>query len=76
MSSDQSSPDGEVPIAAAESEREEPHLFLSPDAVPRRKNQMMAAGLAVVAVVILAVAVALTLLIHYDNLPSLFSYFS
>lgn len=76
MTSDEPSPEGEAPIAIAEPQSEEPYLFLTPDAVPRRKNQMMAAGLAVVAVCVLAIAVTLMLLIRYDNLPSLFSYFS
>jgi hypothetical protein len=51
-------------------------MFLAPDAVPRRKNQMMAAALAVIAIVILAIVLTLTLLIRYDNMPSLLSYFT
>lgn len=50
-------------------------LFLTPEAVPRRKNQLLAVGLAAVAVIVLAVMVTLMLLIRYDNLPSLFSFF-
>ena len=72
MRTDEPSPEGEAPVVESSPE----YLFLSPDAVPRRKNQMMAAGLAVVAVAVLAIVVTLMLLIRYDNLPSLFSYFS
>jgi hypothetical protein len=74
MSSDEPSGNGEPPVAAAELSSEE--LFLAPDAVPRRRNQMMAVGLAVVAALILAIVVTLMLLIRYENLPSLFSYFA
>jgi hypothetical protein len=51
-------------------------LFLSPDAVPRRHNQMLALGLVFVAIVVLVLVVTLTMLIHYDHMPSLFSYFT
>jgi hypothetical protein len=71
VSTDQTQPEEEAANAAALPPAED--LFLSPDAVPRRKNQMLAAGLALVAVIVLAVVVTLMLLIHYDSLASLFS---
>lgn len=51
-------------------------LFLPPDAVPRRRNQMLALGLVFVAIVVLAVVLTLVLLIHDDHMPSLLSYFT
>jgi hypothetical protein len=74
MRLEEPAPDEEPPFVEMLPEAE--GLFLSRHAVPRRKNQMMAAGLAVIAVFVLAIVVTLTLLIRYDNLPSLFSYFS
>jgi hypothetical protein len=52
------------------------YLFLAPTAASKRKNQMMAAGLAIIAIVILAIVLTLTLLIRYYNMPSLLSYFT
>jgi len=72
VSAERSQPEGEGPLADPLPAEE---LFLSPDAVPRRKNQLMAMGLVVVALVVLAIVVVLMLLIRYDNLPSLFSLF-
>jgi hypothetical protein len=46
-------------------------LFLSPDAVPRRQNQLLALGLVVVAVVIFAVMLTIVLLFHSGRLASL-----
>jgi quinol-cytochrome oxidoreductase complex cytochrome b subunit len=51
-------------------------FFLTPVAVPRRQNQMLALGLIFVVVVVLAIVLTLTLLIHYDHMPSLLSYFT
>ena len=63
--------------AAVTPEDEAPeNLFLSPDAVPRRQNQMLALGLVFVAMVVLAVVLTLVLLIHAGRMPSLLSYFS
>lgn len=59
----------EVPIPSPDA------LFLSPDAVPRRKNQLLAAGLAAIAVVVLAAMVTLVMLIHDGNMPNLFALF-
>ena len=68
----------EAPPAAEPSLEAVPAAQVLPPAaaVPTRRNQLMAAGLGTVAVVILAVVVTLMLLIRYDNLPSLLSYFS
>jgi hypothetical protein len=60
----------------AESDQAAEELFLSPDAVPRRHNQMLALGLVLVAILVLATVVTLTMLIHYDHMPSLLSYFT
>ena len=63
--------------AAATTPDEAPEsLFLSPEAVPRRQNQMLALGLVFVAMAVLAVALALVLLIHAGRMPSLFAYFT
>jgi DNA-binding winged helix-turn-helix (wHTH) protein len=40
------------------------NLFLSPDAVPRRQNQLLALGLVFVAIVIFAVMLTIVMLFH------------
>ena len=47
------------------------NLFLSPDAVPRRQNQLLALGLVFVAVVIFAVMLTIVLLFHSGRLAAL-----
>lgn len=51
------------------------NLFLSPDAVPRRQNQLLALGLVCVAVVIFAVMLTIVMLFHTGRLASLLAYF-
>jgi len=66
--------DGKLPASATEPvDGEAPPVAAS---VPSRRNQMLAAGLAGVALIILAIVVTLMLLIRYESLPSLFSYLS
>jgi hypothetical protein len=50
-------------------------LFLSPDAVPRRQNQLLALGLVFVAIVIFAVMLTIVMLFHTGRLSSLLAYF-
>jgi hypothetical protein len=56
--------------ASAETESPE-DLFLSPDAVPRRQNQLLALGLVCVAIVIFAVMLTIVLLFHSGRLAAL-----
>jgi hypothetical protein len=51
------------------------NLFLSPDAVPRRQNQLLALGLVFVAIVIFAVMLTIVMLFHTGRLSSLLDYF-
>jgi hypothetical protein len=50
-------------------------LFLSPDAVPRRQNQLLAIGLVFVAIVIFAVMLTIVMLFHTGRLSSLLANF-
>jgi len=73
--SKESAPSSEVGAKTEPAPPASAHLFLSPAAVPRRKNQLLAAGLAAVAVLVLAVMVTVVMLIHYGNMPNLFALF-
>jgi hypothetical protein len=69
---------GEMTVQQDEtsSETESPeNLFLSPDAVPRRQNQLLALGLVFVAIVIFAVMLTIVMLFHTGRLSSLLAYF-